>query len=255
MEDQQSGVYTRIPEQSGENAHAEDATRKNSPSLRSNQPETYQRPSVYRESVNRDMHQSLERKLSQEEHYILKQMKSGKTSYFRYIWAYLTFLLLVAAYSIVMIVEWSLTLSYVNSEDETCSSLTSTNIKLIVFHSVHIGVYVWGLVSSLTKLPRGLIVFLILNFAAIIWRFSLYYTFLDSDNSLISTCYQPQRFNVEDKSLHILLLVETCTNILGIFLGVQLYNKTWAVSRNKNRLSRLTDNSIIYRPEVNPKTN
>jgi len=249
MEDQRSGDYTRIPEQSGENAPSQDAVRRNSPSLRSNQPETYQRPSTYRESINREMmnHQSLERKLSQEEHYILKQTKSGKTSYVRYIWAYLTFLLLVAAYSIVMIVEWSLTLSYVNSEDETCSPLMSTNIKLIVFHSVHIIVYIWGLVSSLTKLPRGLIVFLLLNFAAIIWRFSLYYTLLTTANALIPGCYQVQRFNVKDHSLNILLTVETCTNILGIFLGVQLYNKTWAVSRNKNRLSRLTDNSIIYK--------
>lgn len=252
MEDQQSGLYTRIPEQSGESPHAEiqDVVRRNGPSIGDH---PHQRGSLYRDSLGN--HQSLERKLSQEEHYILKQMKSGKTSYFRYIWAYLTFLLLVAAYSIVMIVEWSLTLSYLNSEDEKCSVLCSTNIKLIVFHSVHIGVYVWGLVSSLTKLPRGLIVFLILNFAAIIWRLNMYYTLLNSSSDTISECYSLVRFNVKESSLHILLLVETCTNILGIFLGVQLYNKTWAVSRNKNRLTRLNDNSIIYKSEVNQKAN
>jgi len=225
--------------------------RRQSPSLNSRSPERRSiRPSTYRDSIKSE---PIERRLSHEESYVLKDMKSENSSYLKYLWAYLAFLFIVAAYSIFMIVQWVVTLSLTNTENERCSDLSNTNKKFIIFHSIHIGIYLWGLFSSLTKIPRGLIAFLILNVSMIIWRFSLYYIYFDSPESIIQDCYSKQRFNTQEKELHYLLLGETITEILGIFFGVQLYKKIWNVSKNKNRLSRLTANSIIYKPEQSLK--
>ena len=185
--------------------------------------------------------------LALEHKYVLTNMDANKASYFKLIWLDLMFMLFVTAYGIVMIGEWSKMLNLLDNRQEECSGLSAANMKLIFLHYLHIAAYAWGLVSSIAKLPRGLVGSVVLLVMTLLWRSILTVSYLKSPHTLVAECYSHQKFNFLEQNMYLILAAGVLVDAFGIFLGCQLYTATRTLNRDSSRLEVISDNNAQLR--------
>jgi len=176
----------------------------------------------------------------QEDLYLHRALQNHQNSYKNQALIFYFLVCLAMTETIYFLVRWSMMLAYIDHGKE-CSTVLSTNLDIIAASSLIIFSDLWGMLFTILQSKWALLVYLLLNFSAIIYRFATMLAYLNLN--LVETCYSIEFWDTHTTVLDVLVSVETVLSLGILVLGWKLYSLASLITSKKNRLVLLKRNS------------